>query len=162
MNMGEAAARLYQTAVSTEIREVTWIIPTVQSIHIVAIAVVLGSAIVSDLRLAGVLATDETPRTVVRRHLPWMWGALLVLLATGLIMTIGEPNRVLMNSVFWLKMGLVLFAFALMLLFRWPILHPEFRVEHARWAKMVKPMAWTSLLVWVVVVYCGRWIAYAG
>ena len=162
MNIGEAAAQLYQTAISTEIREETWIIPTVQSIHIVAIAVVLGSAIVSDLRLAGVLATDETPRTVVRRHLPWMWGALLVLLATGIIMAVGEPNRVLMNSVFWMKMGLVLVAFVLTLLFRLPILHPEFRVEHARWAKMVKPMAWTSLLIWIAVVYCGRWIAYAG
>jgi hypothetical protein len=162
MNMREAAAQLYQSAVSTEIREVTWVIPTVQSIHIVAIAVVIGAAIVSDLRLAGVLATDETPRTVVRRHLPWMWGALLVLLATGIIMTVGEPNRVLMNSVFWLKMGLVLFAFVLTLLFRWPILHPEFRIEHARWAKMVKPTAWASLLIWIAVIYCGRWIAYAG
>ena len=161
MNMREAAAQLYQTAVSTEIREVTWVIPTVQSIHIVAIAIVLGSAIVTDLRLAGVLATDETPRTVVRRHLPWMWGALLVLLATGIIMTVGEPNRVLMNNVFWLKMSLVLFAFVLTLLFRLPILNPEFRIEHGRWAKMVKPMAWASLLIWIAVVYCGRWIAYA-
>jgi hypothetical protein len=161
MNMREAAAQLYRTAVSTQIREVAWVIPTVQSIHIVAIALVLGSAIVTDLRLAGVLATDETPRTVVRRHLPWMWGALLVLLATGIIMTVGEPNRVLMNNVFWLKMSLVLFAFVLTLLFRLPILNPEFRIEHGRWAKMVKPMAWASLLIWIAVVYCGRWIAYA-
>lgn len=161
MNMREAAAQLYRTAVSTQIREVAWVIPTVQSIHIVAIALVLGSAIVTDLRLAGVLATDETPRTVVRRHLPWMWGALLVLLATGIIMAVGEPNRVLMNNVFWLKMSLVLFAFVLTLLFRLPILNPEFRIEHGRWAKMVKPMAWASLLIWIAVVYCGRWIAYA-
>lgn len=160
MDMREAAALLYQTSVSTEIREVSWIIPTVQSIHIVAIAVVLGSAIVSDLRLAGVLATDETPQTVVRRHLPWMWGALLVLLATGAVMAVGEPNRVLTNSVFWLKMSLVLIAFVLTLLFRLPILNPEFRIEHGHWAKMVKPMAWASLLIWIVVVYCGRWIAY--
>ena len=161
MNMREAAAQLYRTAVSTQIREVAWVIPTVQSIHIVAIALVLGSAIVTDLRLAGVLATDETPRTVVRRHLPWMWGALLVLLATGIIMAVGEPNRVLMNNVFWLKMSLVLFAFVLTLLFRLPVLNPEFRIEHGRWAKMVKPMAWASLLIWIAVVYCGRWIAYA-
>lgn len=160
MDMGETAAWLYQTAVSTEIRQVAWIIPTVQSIHILAIAVLLGSAIVSDLRLAGVLATDETPRTVVRRHLPWMWGALLVLLATGIVMTVGEPNRVLVNGLFWLKMGLVLFAFVLTLLFRLPILKPEFRLEHARRAKMVKPIAWASLLIWIGVVYCGRWIAY--
>ena len=151
---------LYQSYISTEIREIFWIIPTVQSIHILAIAVVLGAAIVSDLRLAGVLATDESPRTIVRRHLPWMWAALAVLLATGMIMSVGEPNRVLLNSIFWIKMGLVLFAFLLTLAFRYPILHPEFKLEHARWAALVKPTAWISMAVWICVVFCGRWIAY--
>jgi hypothetical protein len=161
MSMHEVADALYQTSISTHIRDITGMIATIQSIHILAITVVVGAAIVSDLRLAGVLATDETPRTVVRRHLPWMWGALIVLLATGLILTVAEPNRVLTNGVFWLKMALVLTAFVLTLLFRFPILHPEFRMEHARWAKLVKPMAWASLLIWVAVIYCGRWIAYA-
>lgn len=65
---------LYETPISTSIRDITRIIPTVQSIHILAIAIVVGSALVSDLRLAGVLATDETPATVVRRYLPGCGG----------------------------------------------------------------------------------------
>lgn len=161
MSIQQFAADLYRSPVSTTIRDISWVIPTVQSLHIVAIAALVGAALVSDLRLAGVLATDETPRTVVKRHLPWMWGALVALLATGLIMLVGEPNRVLNNWVFWTKMGLVLTAFVLTLLFRYPILHPEFRLEHARWAKLVKPLAWTSLAIWVAVIFCGRWIAYA-
>lgn len=161
MTLHQFSNALYASPISTEIRTVTWVIPTTQSIHILAIAVVVGAAVVTDLRLAGVLATDETPRTVVKRYLPWMWSALAVLLTTGLIMTVGEPNRVLNNWVFWTKMTLVLAAFTLTLLFRMPILHPEFRLEHAVWAKLAKPMAWTSLLVWVAVIFCGRWIAYA-
>lgn len=151
---------LYQTPVSTSIREITWIIPTVQSIHILSIAIVIGSALVSDLRLAGVLATDETPATVVRRYLPWMWSALVVLLSTGLVMVVAEPGRTLGNSIFWIKMGLVLFAFALTLGFRKPLLDPQFRVDHANWRMAIKPAAWTSLAVWVAVIFCGRWIAY--
>jgi len=58
---------------------------------------------VTDLRLAGVLATDETPQSVVRRYLPWMWTAIAVLLATGVILIVGEPNRVLANLVFWTR-----------------------------------------------------------
>ena len=161
MTLQQFSADLYASPISTGIRETVWIIPTTQSVHIVAIAVVIGSALVTDLRLAGVLATDETPRTVVRRYLPWMWAALALLLATGLIMTVGEPNRVITNQVFWSKMALVAFAFCLTLLFRYPILHPQFRLEHARWAALAKPMAWVSLLVWVAVIFCGRWIAYA-
>lgn len=161
MNLHDISSALYTTQISTGIRETAGVIPTTQSIHIIAVAVVVGSALVMDLRLANVLATDETPQTVVRRYLPWMWMAIAVLLATGAILTIGEPNRVLANPVFWSKMALVLFAFSLTLLFRYPILHPQFRLEHARWAGLVKPMAWVSLLVWIAVIFCGRWIAYA-
>jgi len=160
MSVEEFATNLYATPVSTAIRETTWIIPTVQSLHIIAITVVIGAAIVMDLRLAGVLATDETPRAVVKRHLPWMWTALVALLATGTVLVVAEPYRVMTNQVFWIKMGLVLFGFILTLLFRYPILHPEYRIEHARLAALVKPTAWTSLAIWVVVVFCGRWIAY--
>lgn len=151
---------LYETPLSTSLREISWIIPTVQSIHIIAIAVVVGSALVSDLRLAGVLATDETPSTVVRRYLPWMWGALIILLLTGAVMLLAEPSRTFTNMVFWTKMALVLTAFALTLFFRKPLLDPAFRLDHAGWASMVKPAAWLSLIVWVAVIFCGRWIAY--
>lgn len=161
MNIHHISNALYTTAISTGIRETTGVIPTTQSIHILAIAVVIGSALVTDLRLAGVLATEETPQTVVRRYLPWMWAALAVLLTTGVILSVGEPNRVLANPVFWTKMALVVLAFALTLLFRYPLLHPQFQLEHARWAALAKPLAWVSLLVWIAVVFCGRWIAYA-
>ena len=161
MNVHEFSSALYATPISVAIRETTAVIPAIQSIHILAIAVVVGSALVTDLRLAGVLANEETPQTVVRRYLPWMWAAIAVLLATGAILIVGEPNRVLANPVFWTKMALVVVAFGLTLLFRYPILHPQFRLEHARWAALAKPMAWVSLLIWIAVIFCGRWIAYA-
>ena len=160
MSVAHFAQHIYGTAISTELRETTWIIPSVQSFHIISIAIVVGAAIVMDLRLAGVLATDETPQAVVRRHLPWMWSALGVLLTSGFVLGFAEPYRVLTNEVFWIKMALVLTGFILTLLFRYPVLHPEYRVEHARMAKLVKPMAWASLAIWIVVVFCGRWIAY--
>ena len=160
MSLETLSRQIYSTPISTTIRDTTWVIPTLQSVHIIAIAVVIGSAVVMDLRLAGVLAVDETPQVIVRRHLPWMWSALAMLLTTGFILGFGEPDRVLMNAVFWAKMALVLTGFTLTLLFRYPILHPDYRIEHARAARLVKPMAWASLAIWVIVIFCGRWIAY--
>lgn len=160
MSVEQFAQNLYGTAISTSLREAAWVVPAVQSIHIVAIAAVLGAAIVMDLRLAGVLATDETPRGVVKRHLPWMWGGLALLLASGTVLGLAEPYRVLTNLVFWVKMGLVLTGFTLTLLFRYPMLHPDYRIDHARAAMLIKPMAWASLAIWIIVVFCGRWIAY--
>jgi hypothetical protein len=161
MNIHQISSALYATPISTQIRETAGVIPATQSIHILAIAVVVGSALMTDLRLARVLATDESPQTIIRRYLPWMWTALAVLLTTGAILAVGEPNRVLANPIFWSKMALVVLAFSLTLLFRYPFLHPEFRLEHARWAALARPMAWVSLLIWIAVIFCGRWIAYA-
>jgi hypothetical protein len=160
MSVATFATHLYSTGVSTNIREISWIIPTVQSVHILSIAALIGSALVMDLRLAGVLATDETPYAVVKRHLHWLWIALGVLLTSGIVLIVGEPYRELTNPVFWIKMGLVLTAFCLTLLFRYPILHPKFSEEHWRLAILVKPMAWASMAVWVAIIFCGRWIAY--
>ena len=160
MSLQSFATWLYATPLATTIRDEPWIIPSVQSVHILAIAVVVGSALVSDLRLAGVLATDTLPNVVVRRYLRWMWVGLAVLLATGSLMAIGEPDRVLTNFTFWLKMGLVVVACLLTWYFRRPLLHPEFQLDSARWRPLVKPAAWLSLAIWICVIFCGRWIAY--
>lgn len=159
--MEEFVKWLYATPTSSAIRDVAWVIPTVQSIHILAITVLVGAALVSDLRLAGMIATDETPATVVRRYLPWLWIALVVLLLTGALMSIGEPDRVFTNAIFWIKMAVVLFAFVLTLLFRRPLLNRSVQLEHTTWARLVKPMAWISLAAWVCAIFCGRWIAYS-
>ncbi|MGN8079248.1 DUF6644 family protein [Variovorax sp. 22077] len=151
---------LYQSPLSTMIRDVLWIVPLVQSIHILAIAVIFGSAVVSDLRLAGVLATDEPLDAVVRRYYPWMRNALIVLLATGLIMTVGEPDRVLKNTTFWLKMALVVGVFSLTWLIRRPLLRRTADAHNALSPPLVKPAAWVSILLWSAVIFCGRWIAY--
>ncbi|AUZ46470.1 MULTISPECIES: DUF6644 family protein [Pseudomonas] len=153
-------AWIYASPLSTAIRDILWVIPTVQSIHIIAITVLFGSALISDLRLAGVFAGDEPLRGVVRRYYPWMRNALIVLLCTGLVMIIAEPDRVLVNSTFWLKMVLVVTAFGLTWLLRRPLLRPAGPADQDDASRPVKAFAWLSIGLWCVVIICGRWIAY--
>lgn len=154
-------AWIYGSPLSTAIRDILWVIPTVQSIHIIAITVLFGSALISDLRLAGVFASDEPLRGIVRRYYPWMRNALIVLLCTGLVMIIAEPDRVLVNSTFWLKMVLVVAAFSLTWLLRRPLLRrPAGNVDSDDAPASVKACAWLSIGLWCVVIICGRWIAY--
>lgn len=151
---------LYQTALSSAIREEFWLVPAVQSLHILAIAVLLGSALMSDLRVAGWFAADEPAHRLIRRYLPWSYGALAVLLLTGLTMCIGEPDRVLINQIFWTKMGLVLTVFLLTLGLRRPFLDPHFQPLSTWRGRHARALAVLSLLLWGVVIVCGRWIAY--
>ncbi len=136
-------------------------VPAVQSLHLLAITVVLGSALISDLRLAGLFATDVPVHTVLRRYLPWSCIALAVLLLTGLTLCIGEPDRVLVNQTFWLKMGLVVGVVLLTFGLRRPFFDPGFRPDSAWQGRHAKALALLSLLLWVAILVCGRWIAYS-
>lgn len=152
---------LYATPVSTAIREASWIIPNVQSVHILAIAVVVGSALATELRFAGVFATDRPATDVMTRFLPWMRWALLALLLTGLVLVVAEPGRTLTNPVFLVKMALVAGASLVTLqarksmLVATPSTSPD--VSPAETSKL---LAWLMLVIWVVVIFCGRFIAY--
>src|SRR6267154_2245627 len=92
------------TPVSQLIQKVFWIIPTVQAVHILAISVVLSSMAMFDLRLLGLAGKRNSVASLSRRFMPWLWGALIVLAASGCILIIGEPKRSLGNVVFQLKM----------------------------------------------------------
>ena len=98
---------LSQTWISLAIQTHEWIIPTVQSIHIVAIGLALMSAFMIAFRVLGWTAPDQTLADTTARFWPWLVGALIVLLVTGTLMVIGEPARELLAFSFWLKMALV-------------------------------------------------------
>src|SRR5215471_19968794 len=93
-----------QTPLSQAIQATSWVVPTVQTIHILAIAVVASSALMIDLRLIGVFWANRPMKNVTARFLPLVWWPLLVLLGTGVIMIIAEPARSLKNPAFQLKM----------------------------------------------------------
>lgn len=147
---------LYETRLATLVRDVPWVVPFVQSIHIVAIAVLIGAALVSHLRIAGVIAHDVTLASVADRYLRLMRRALVALLVSGAIMVTGEPDRVLINSTFWLKMGLILAAS----LASWIVFSPLTSEKHDHPSALVKTTAWLCLGVWTCVIFAGRWIGY--
>jgi len=161
MSLVQFSDWLYATPISSFIRDAGWIIPAAQSIHIVAIAVLMGSGIVLNLKLVGLLAKTESARAVFQRYMPWLWSALVVLLSTGVVLTTAEPNRELTNWVFWTKMVLVLIGFFSTLVIRIPMQRDELAGGASAWRFAVKPLGLLSLSIWVVIIVCGRWIAYA-
>jgi hypothetical protein len=104
---------LASTGLSHTIQTVTWIIPTLQTIHILCVAIVFSSAVLVDLRIFRLFEPNEPLRDITRRFIPPIWLVLLVLLATGSLLIIGEPRRSLVNTTFYLKMTLLLVAILL-------------------------------------------------
>ncbi len=150
-----------QTALSQIIQSRAWIIPTVQSIHILSFALVVASALMINLRLTGLFARDQSLERISARFLPFIWWPLLVLLTTGTIMIIGEPSRALKNPVFQVKVVLVVAAVIVTCMFGRMRRNPEFD-DPARGPRAApRLMAAISMALWVCIIFAGRWIAYA-
>jgi hypothetical protein len=148
---------LSNTPLSLKIQTVLWIIPAVQTIHILCVAVVMSTMAMLDFRLVGISGRSQSIAQAVRRWVPWVWGTLPVMLLTGCILIIGEPTRELMNPYFRAKMVMLLIVVAITLL-----LHIKNK-DAAYWqakALAAKFAGLVSLLLWVGIIAAGRWIAY--
>jgi uncharacterized membrane protein len=151
---------LAQTPVSLLIQTVNWIIPAVQSVHILAVATVMASTVLLDLRLLGLAGTDQPISSVARRFLPWIWCAVLVLLASGSLLVMGEPRRDLLNPVFIAKMALLATTALMTVLFQLTLSRKLVAWDAAARSPGPALFAVVSLALWVAVLVCGRWIAY--
>jgi hypothetical protein len=159
--LSEFCRWLAATQLSHAIQTAGWIIPAVQTIHILSVAVVFSSAVLVDLRIWRLLQRDVPLPDVARRFLPAIWPVLLILLLTGSLLIVGEPRRSLLNSTFYLKMALL--ALAIMLtagLQRSISSSPNFW-DKDRGRRIAGQFAATvSILVWCGILFAGRWIAY--
>jgi hypothetical protein len=154
----EFAEWLSTTSLSLYFQEqYKWFIPAVQSIHIVAITVLVGSVLMLNLRLLKWSGMDQTARDVANRFGPWINGALVVLLASGSLLIIGEPVRELITFSFWFKMVLVAIGGSIAFILRSRLNRLG---ESAADNKSVHFLAILTLLIWVGVIFLGRLIAY--
>jgi hypothetical protein len=156
--MGGFAQWLSSTTLSLRVQEILWLIPLLQTVHILAIAMVLSAVMMVDLRILGFPRTTTMAETV-HRFMPWLWTGLGLLLVSGSILIIGEPRRTLDNNpAFVIKLVLIVTAVALTL----GLLHPLRRMsgQGARGTRLVSTLAIVSLTLWCGIAVAGRWIAY--
>ena len=136
--------------------------PIIQSVHICAIAVVMGSIMFVNLRILGLAGPSQQPSEMIRRLLPWTWCALPFLFASGIVFVIARPVRYFFNPVVGIKFSLLLPALVLT-----ATLHALSRTEPGYWELTAqrrgsaRVIAAISILLWLGVMMAGRWIAYA-
>jgi magnesium-transporting ATPase (P-type) len=150
---------LSATPVSVAFQSANWFVPLVQTIHIIAIAILLTAVYVISFRLVGLTRGTQSLPTMMARSTPWIWIALAVLLVTGLLLTITEPARELLNWVFRIKMLLVLTLAAILW---W--LQARMRADPAQWSQtprlQARVVGIVCVLIGAAIITAGRWIAY--
>jgi hypothetical protein len=152
---------LSRTNVSVAFQSADWFVPLVQTIHIIAIAILLTSVYVVSFRLMGLTRGTQALATLTAKLTPWIWTALCVLLVSGTLLTITEPARELLNWAFRVKMLLVLALAGMLRVVQLRMRrNPEYWTESPARRHAARAIGIVSVIVGASIVTAGRWIAY--
>ena len=153
---------LSESSASAAIRGVDGLIPVLQTIHILAIAMVMSSLLMIDLRVLRVIKSQtQSIADVAYRFELWIWIGLVLLAASGATLIIAEPQRTLPNSTFQTKIVLIALAAATTCALRISLRrNAEFSRVSGKATRAAKVLAVSAFILWCAVATAGRFIAY--
>jgi hypothetical protein len=160
MALEQVLTRLQDLSLPTQIRESDWLFPTIETVHVFALVLVVGSIMTVDLRLLG-LANKERPFSqVASEMLPWTWTAFAIAALAGMLMFSSKALTYYGNIPFRLKMICLLLAGINMAMFHWLGTRHLETWDHGRPPRSAKLAGGASLLLWVTIVATGRWVGF--
>jgi len=152
---------LCHTSLGTAIRESTYVYPIIETIHTLATVLLVGTVVIVDLRLLGLLLKREPVSQIAGQLLPWTWLGFIIMLVTGLLLFWAEAEKMYGNPAFRIKLLLLLLAGLNPLIFHFTIYR---RVSTWELAPVTptraKAAAFLSLTLWSGIIITGRAIAY--
>ena len=137
-----------------------WLYPIVEIVHILGFVLLVGAAVMFDLRLLGI--SLRIPVSDLARHLlPWSRVGLGMVAVSGISMFSAHATEWYANPAFWVKLSLIVLAGLNAWAFHrftFPSVAIWDRGAPAPAAARVSAIA--SLALWAGVVTCGRLLAY--
>jgi hypothetical protein len=162
VEIDRALGWLQATAIAKAISENEILFPWIESVHVLAIVLVVGTISIVDLRLLGVASLDRTVRRLMGDVLPFTWAAFAIAVTTGSLMFSSDAVNYAHNFFFRGKLVLLALAGLNMAAF-----HLVGIGDVERWGAAggptpfaAKAAAAISLLVWIAVVAFGRGIGF--
>ncbi|QHE76424.1 hypothetical protein [Hydrogenophaga sp. PBL-H3] len=129
-----------------------WAYPMLEVVHLIGVALILGNLVLLELRVFGWVS--ELPMEPLARLSLGLVGLGFGLATiTGLLMFGTQPGELLANRVFTVKIALIMLAGCNA---GWFHARRSLQLQDAtaRLSMLV------SLVIWILVITCGRWIAY--
>lgn len=129
-----------------------WAYPMLEVAHIIGVALILGNLLLLEFRVFGWAA--ELPIEPLARLSLGLAGLGFTLAAvTGLLMFGTQPGELLANRVFTVKMALIMLAGCNA---GWFHARRSLQLQDT----MARVSLFVSSVIWILVITCGRWIAY--
>ena len=152
---------LESTPPAIAISESSWLFPGIESVHVLAIALVVGSITMVDLRLLNLNLRERPVGELIAEVLPWTWASFVVATCSGALMFSSNATHYWGTVPFRAKMLLLILAGINMLAF-----HATMHRSVANWGlgpttpPGAKISGAVSLGLWIGVVTLGRWIGF--
>lgn len=133
----------------------------VESVHVWALCLFVGFAVLLDLRLLGLVFRDVPVTHMIRRVLPWTKAGFAVMVVSGVLLFFAIPFRTYHNVFFRAKAVLLVLAGLNAFVFHTRTFHSV-----DAWDSVVPPpraarlAGLASLMLWAAIVVSGRMIAY--
>lgn len=161
----EFVTALQETALAGYVRGESaggeWAFPTVETLHVMALAVVYGSIAMVDLRMLGITSRNMRMSKLASEVLPWTWTAFVMAAITGTLMFISKGEAYWNNFEFRAKFLCLALAGINMAIYQ---LGMHKRVSE--WDNSLPPpfavriAGALSITLWTGVVFFGRWIGF--
>lgn len=126
--------------------------PSLEIFHIVGIALVFGTLWIVDMRIFGLMRIFDVNQ-LAKHVIPWTIAGFLLVAVTGFTMFITRAGDLIANPAFVVKICLIFVAGT-----NAAILHARGAIDAALFS--TRCQAVLSILIWIAVIACGRWIAY--
>src|ERR1700676_729236 len=144
------------------ISQSSWLFPSIETVHVLALTMVVGSIAMVDLRLLNWAYRDRAVKQLTGEVLPWTWIAFVVAAIFGALLFASAATKYYGIATFRAKLVLMVIAGVNMMFFHFV---PYRRADEwglvNQTTRLAKVCGALSLLLWAGIVALGRWTGYA-
>lgn len=146
-----------QLWIGVVIRKSTWLFPIIETLHLIALTILLGTVLIVGLRLFGFILRSHKVSRLTNELAPWTLGAVYTMIVTGILLFVSEPVKCYNNPPFRIKMVFLLLAIT----YHFTVYRKLTRAVPDRWSPALEKLAAAlSLILWFGVGLAGRAIGF--
>jgi multidrug transporter EmrE-like cation transporter len=160
MSIASLSHAIQSSGFFTSVRQSELFYPSVLATHLTCIAIFGGMILTTDLRLLN-LALKNTPASVVIESMRvWKRIGFVIMIACGILLAGSHLDKYYPNPYFQLKLSLLVLAGIHGLIFHRSVYYNASLDQNGKLPMKAVVAGTTSLVLWLSIMTCGRWIAY--
>jgi hypothetical protein len=161
MSLFEICKWISDSSIGTQIRESTYVFPIIEGLHVLGLAVSVGTIAIVDLRLIGITMKKEKVTDVIEQLQPLTLTGFALMFISGILLFWSEAARLYPSYSYRIK-----FIFIALLGVNALLFHSGIYQSVDKWnldsvtPSRARLAGWIGITFWAVVIFCGRWTAY--